>query len=543
MNIKDLIPNLIKEYKTLGYEFLEEKLDKLSFQKAFVFTDQDAEKTAHIVVEYERKALLHLPTVRELGTPVLNSMHSIFKYQCWLRRDDLIHQTGLGIISAKFVDEQINKLIKAHVDCEYGTINESPEFGYAFEAKKLVDNTRFFVSQQVINQIIEQRTENTVAISGIAQYGNDGYVVGNQQIVFQESSALSLPTPSKPNLRVYFLATDYIPHYDGYINLDGFVYMLEKLSGQKQGQEYLLNIQDEFILVVTFYNEPAKQYDIVAFRKKDHSLILLPHARINSPDSFFIRNLEEAVHLCEKTVAIAGIGAIGSIIGMNLLQSGIGKLYIIDNDRVDYENITRSVFSEKVIGQTKIDAFMEEAINKSKIHRNRIFTSTLDQILNKSWLEDSKIDLLIVCLGDVHYEYQISRVLRSIGFDKVVFVYGQNDCTWGGIYFQNGPEFGCQQCLFYHQSENVELTMPYASSLSPAIGTGGPSYIGGIHDISILAGIAGKLIVERLICGKGINRPNYYIWQSNPNYSATKSNHQPFSLKSYRIERHHECDC
>jgi len=543
LRVEHLVPPLIKDYEELGYKVTNTP-DILSFQKKFVFVDAEGEKTANIMVEYNRNALLCLPTVRELDKPVLHSMHSIFKNQCWVRREDLTYQAGIGIISAEIVDGQINKLIKAHIESEYGTVNESPDFRYVFEGRNLIDNSRFFVTKNVVNEIITKREKDTVVISGIAIQDSSGYTVANiANLTFHKNSSIVLPNPVNNVRRVYFFVTNQVPHYDGYIPANGFLFMLEKWCAIPDGKEFLFNLEGEVFIVVIFYNAPIKQYDVVVFKKFDDKIWLLPHARIKGPESFFVRNIEEACNLSEKTVALAGIGAIGSVLGMNLLQSGIGKLYIIDRDRVDYENICRSVYTEQQIGKLKTEAFIDEAAKKTSFHKNRIEVIEMNTILDRSRLEALNIDMLVVCFGDVYMEYELSKLLRGFGFERVVFVFGQNDCTWGGVYFQNDRKLGCQQCLFFHQRENRELLIPFTPSISPAIGTGGPSYVGGINDVTILAGVAGKLIIERLITGNGINRPNHYIWQSNPDLSATKFGHPSYSLKCYRIERHHDCDC
>lgn len=60
--------------------------------------------------------------------------------------------------------------------------------------------------------------------------------------------------------------------------------------------------------------------------------------------------------LTNSNVVIVGVGAIGSWIAYNLVQSGIGKLTIIDADEVSLSNLSRqALYFHKDIGQLKVD--------------------------------------------------------------------------------------------------------------------------------------------------------------------------------------------
>ena len=64
------------------------------------------------------------------------------------------------------------------------------------------------------------------------------------------------------------------------------------------------------------------------------------------------------------TVAICGLGGLGSNIAIALARAGIGKLLLIDFDRVDITNLHRQQYKANQIGFCKTDALAE---NLSKI--------------------------------------------------------------------------------------------------------------------------------------------------------------------------------
>lgn len=66
---------------------------------------------------------------------------------------------------------------------------------------------------------------------------------------------------------------------------------------------------------------------------------------------------EDAVRrLSEATVGIAGLGGLGSHIAVHLTRMGVGRLILVDFDRVDLTNLHRQHYDLQQIGQYKTDA-------------------------------------------------------------------------------------------------------------------------------------------------------------------------------------------
>ena len=62
------------------------------------------------------------------------------------------------------------------------------------------------------------------------------------------------------------------------------------------------------------------------------------------------------------TVAICGLGGLGSNIAIALVRAGIGKLLLIDFDRVDISNLHRQQFKASQVGCYKTDALAENLL-------------------------------------------------------------------------------------------------------------------------------------------------------------------------------------
>ena len=58
-------------------------------------------------------------------------------------------------------------------------------------------------------------------------------------------------------------------------------------------------------------------------------------------------------------VAICGLGGLGSNIAIALARAGIGKLILVDFDRVDITNLHRQQYKAEQIGMYKTDALAD----------------------------------------------------------------------------------------------------------------------------------------------------------------------------------------
>ena len=93
------------------------------------------------------------------------------------------------------------------------------------------------------------------------------------------------------------------------------------------------------------------------------------------------------------TVAICGLGGLGSNIAFALARAGIGKLFLIDFDRVDITNLHRQQYKADQIGCYKADALAENLSEIAPYMEIRAVTAKIT--------EDNFVDLLkgtdVVC--------------------------------------------------------------------------------------------------------------------------------------------------
>lgn len=88
----------------------------------------------------------------------------------------------------------------------------------------------------------------------------------------------------------------------------------------------------------------------------------------------------------EAAVAVCGLGGLGSNIAVTLARAGIGKLILIDFDRVDVSNLHRQQYKAGQTGRYKTDALCENLKEiapyiKMELHTVRITEDNAAELL------------------------------------------------------------------------------------------------------------------------------------------------------------------
>ena len=63
--------------------------------------------------------------------------------------------------------------------------------------------------------------------------------------------------------------------------------------------------------------------------------------------------------LSDASVAVCGLGGLGSNIAISLARAGVGKLHVIDFDKVDISNLNRQQYFPEQLGMYKSDALYD----------------------------------------------------------------------------------------------------------------------------------------------------------------------------------------
>ena len=95
--------------------------------------------------------------------------------------------------------------------------------------------------------------------------------------------------------------------------------------------------------------------------------------------------------ILSTTVAVCGLGGLGSNIAIALARAGIGKLILIDFDKVDITNLHRQQYKANQIGMCKTEALQNNLKEINPYRETKIHTICLDESNAKDVLADADI--------------------------------------------------------------------------------------------------------------------------------------------------------
>ena len=141
-------------------------------------------------------------------------------------------------------------------------------------------------------------------------------------------------------------------------------------------------------------------------------------------DALISRNGEELhKRFSSATVAVCGLGGLGSNIATALARSGIGKLLLIDFDCVDVTNLHRQQYKASQIGRYKAEALAE---NLLEIAPNTDIHTVTVKITEENFAELLK-EADIVCEAFDHAESKamlVNGVLEQLPYCYLVAASG-----------------------------------------------------------------------------------------------------------------------
>ena len=93
---------------------------------------------------------------------------------------------------------------------------------------------------------------------------------------------------------------------------------------------------------------------------------------------------ENVDSLMNKTVAIFGLGGVGSFVADTLARSGIGKFVLIDHDTISLSNLNRQLYAlHSTLGKYKVDIAKERILDinpdcKIETYKTFVLNDTID---------------------------------------------------------------------------------------------------------------------------------------------------------------------
>ena len=127
------------------------------------------------------------------------------------------------------------------------------------------------------------------------------------------------------------------------------------------------------------------------------------------------RSLLETDALAARSVAVVGLGSGGSTIAVHLAQAGVGRMVLMDRDRLEIGNVTRHACGIGDVGRRKTAAVRDLLIGKNP-HLD-VRTVDADVLGDRKVLERALdgVDLLVAATDTDSSRFQLNEVAHDLG--------------------------------------------------------------------------------------------------------------------------------
>ncbi|XP_043705650.1 ubiquitin-like modifier-activating enzyme 5 [Telopea speciosissima] len=211
---------------------------------------------------------------------------------------------------------------------------------------------------------------------------------------------------------------------------------------------------------VEHLSDLAKSAPIQRSKVKDMSAEVVdsnPYSRLMALQRMGIVNNYETIR--EFSVAIVGIGGVGSVAAEMLTRCGIGRLLLYDYDKVELANMNRLFFRPEQVGMTKTDAALQTLsdINPDVVLESytlniatvKGFENFMASLRNQSFRprnHDSGVDLVLSCVDNYEARMVVNQAcneLNQIWMESGV----SEDAVSGHIQLLVPGETACFACV------------------------------------------------------------------------------------------------
>ena len=272
--------------------------------------------------------------------------------------------------------------------------------------------------------------------------------------------------------------------------------------------------------------------------------------RVNAarPTALRLRNIGVvSSKVPEKTVALIGLGALGSRVAELLAQAGVEDFRLCDGDRLTTGNVARHLGGLTDFGAKKtrvVGARLHELNPRLHITcmRSESAVSSIREL--QEFLKPA--DVTVCTTADENVESAINQI-AVMGGKTVVYGRALRRGSMGRVFRVRPGEDACKACLGYYASQAregedvpedwVEVTESDDDILIHECGR--PVIPASAVDLSFVASLTSRVALDILEETNQTN--NHWLWSSNIATDVDARLERPLSTMSTRLERYEHC--
>jgi molybdopterin/thiamine biosynthesis adenylyltransferase len=198
--------------------------------------------------------------------------------------------------------------------------------------------------------------------------------------------------------------------------------------------------------------------------------------------------------LLASTVLIVGLGGLGCPVAMYLAAAGVGRLILVDDDKVDLGNLQRQIAHVTAgVGRNKAESARDtlQALNPgvaTDIYKQRLEGAELERVV-------AGCDAVVDCTDNFTTRFALNRACVK---HRVPLISGAAIRMEGqlSVFDSRRPESPCYHCL-YEEGDDLDASCANNGVMAPLVGVIGS--LQALECIKVLAGtgtpLCGRLLL------------------------------------------------
>jgi molybdopterin/thiamine biosynthesis adenylyltransferase len=167
--------------------------------------------------------------------------------------------------------------------------------------------------------------------------------------------------------------------------------------------------------------------------------------------------------VAEGRVGIIGCGSIGSQIARSLVEIGIDKFLLIDQDTLTFENIARHICGASDVGKLKVEALKQLFTSHFPNCEITTYSEEIINLLLSYEIVLNRSDFSVVAIGHLPTELRLNQLLKQNVIDKpILYVWVEPYLAGAHAIWIDPNNQGCLECVFDQKHDYLQnvLDMP-----------------------------------------------------------------------------------
>ncbi len=205
-------------------------------------------------------------------------------------------------------------------------------------------------------------------------------------------------------------------------------------------------------------------------------------------------DVEGQEKLLQASVLVVGVGGLGSPVALYLAASGVGKLMLVDDDKVELSNLQRQIAHRtKDVGRSKTASAGESVMALNPDVAVELVTERLagDALLSAV----GAVDVVVDCSDNFTTRFALNQacVLTRTPLVSGAAIRSEGQLS---VFDFRQAESPCYRCLYSPEAGDEQLNCAEAGVLAPIVGVMGSMQA--LEAVKVLTGF-GQTLVGRLL--------------------------------------------